>query len=554
MRKVREILRLVHGEGMSGRRAGLSLGLPETTVRDCLKRAAAAGVTWPLPEGMDDRALEDRMYRTSGGRHESKPEPEWGEIHRERRRKGVTLQLLWIEYKQRCPDGYQYSQFAQRYRRWVSRLNVVMRQTHRAGEKVFLDYAGQTLPITDPRTGVVSHAQLFVGVLGASNYTYVEAFESQSMPHWIAGNVHAFEYFGGVPEILVPDNLKAGVTKAHRYEPDLNRTYEEMAAHYGCVIIPARPYKPRDKAKVEAGVLLAERWILARLRNRTFFSLNEANAAIAECLEELNNHPFQKLPGSRRSMFEEIERSELRPLPDRPYEYATWKGAKVNIDYHVEVDRHYYSVPYQLAGEHVDARLTATTVEAFHRGRRVASHKRSFARGGHTTAPEHMPAAHRKHLQWTPSRIVRWAENSGPQTATLVDGVMRAKRHPQQGYRSCLGILRLGRRYGSDRLEAACGRALAIRSLSYRSVESILRSGLDRQPLPTPRPAAAAPRHHEYIRGAAYYGITPTVHNNKECHHVDQCDLGASARVESLGDGPLPYRATGKCRVPVVDL
>jgi transposase len=494
---------------MSVRRAGLALGMPATTVRDCLTRAAAAGLTWPLPKELDDRDLEDRIYRRAGGSGWSRPVPVWAEVHHElRRKKGVTLQLLWIEYKQQYPDGFQYTQFVHHYKSWAARLNVVMRQTHRAGEKLFLDYAGQTLPITDPKTGEVRQTQLFVAVLGASSYTYAEAFESQAMPDWIAGNVHAFEYFGGVPEILVPDNLKSGVIRAHRYEPDLNRTYAEMGSHYGCVIIPARPYKPRDKAKVEAGVLLAERWILARLRKRTFFSLNEANAAIAELLDELNNHRFQKLPGSRRSLFEEIERPALRSLPEHPYEYATWKGAKVNIDYHVDVDGHYYSVPHQVAREHVDVRVTATTVEAFLRGRRVASHKRSFVRGGHTTVNEHMPAAHRAHQEWTPSRIVRWAENSGPQTATLVDGVMRAKPHPKQGYRSCLGILRLGKRYGPERLEAACGRALAIRSFSYRSVESILKNGLDRQPLPTATRPSPAPRSHDYVRGPAYYDTT----------------------------------------------
>jgi len=305
----------------------------------------------------------------------------------------------------------------------------------------------------------------------------------------------------------VPDNTKTAVTRPHRYEPDLNRTYEEMAAHCGSAVVPARAYKPRDKAKVEAAVLLAERWILARLRNRTFFSINEANAAIADLLEELNAHPFQKLPGSRRSLFDEIERAALKPLPAQRYEYATWRGARVNIDYHIEADHHHYSVPYQLAREQVDVRLTATTVEVFHHGRRVASHPRSFARGRPTTLPEHMPASHREHLEWTPGRIVRWAEKTGPQTALLVDGVMRARPHPEQGYRSCLGILRLGKRYGAERLEAACARALVIRSLTYRSVESILKTGLDRQPLPPTTVAAPPPRHHEHVRGPAYYAL-----------------------------------------------
>jgi transposase len=507
MRRVREVLRLVLGEGLSRRQAAASLGMPFSTVNGYVARAMAAGLGWPLPAELDERALEARLFRQAAmTQGQVRPRPDWAEVHAELRRKGVTLQLLWMEYKQRAPDGYQYTQFVHHYRRWAGRLDVVLRQEHRAGEKLFLDFAGQTLPITDPGTGLVSPAELFVAVLGASNLTYAEAVPSQELPHWIAANVHAFEFAEGVPEILVPDNLRSGVTKAHRYEPLLNATYQEMAAHYGCVIIPARSRKPRDKAKVEAGVLLAERWILASLRNRTFFSIAEANLAIRERLQWLNDRPFQKLEGSRRSLFELLERPALRPLPARPYEYATWKTATVNIDYHVEVDRHYYSVPYQLTRQRCDVRLTASTVEMLFRGRRVASHRRSFRRGGHTTLAEHMPESHRRHLEWTPSRIVRWAQNSGPNTVALVDEIMRSRPHPEQGYRSCLGILRLGKRYGGDRLEAACARAVALRAFSYRSVESILRSGLDRQPLlPIAAATPTTPRQHDHVRGADYY-------------------------------------------------
>jgi transposase len=311
---------------------------------------------------MDDRELEARLYRRVAvlPAHQ-RPQRDWAQVHRELRRKGVTLQLLWVEFKERCPEGHQYTRFVQHYRQWAGRLDVVLRQDHRAGEKLFLDFPGPTLPITDPVTGVVTPAQLFVAVLGASNYTYVEAVPSQELLHWIAAHVHLFEYLGGVPEILVPDNLRAGVTRAHRYEPEVNPTYLEMAAHYGCAVIPARPYKPRDKAKVESGMLLVERWILASLRHQTFFSLAEANCAIRERLDRLNERPFQKLEGSRRSLFEQLDRPALRPLPDRPYEFATGKMVTVNIDYHVEVDRHYYSVPYQLARQRCEARLTAAT-------------------------------------------------------------------------------------------------------------------------------------------------------------------------------------------------
>jgi transposase len=425
-------------------------------------------------------------------------------VHRELRRPGVTLQLLHLEYKERAPGGYQYSQFCRHYRRWQRHLDVVMRQEHRAGEKLFVDFAGQTVPVVDPKTGAITQAELFVAVLGASNYMYAEAFPSQELPHWIAGHVHAFEFMQGCPRIVVCDNLRSGVTRAHRYEPEVNATYLEMATHYRAAVIPARSHKPRDKAKVEVGVLIAERWILARLRNRTFFSLAELNAAVHELVEWLNRRPFKKMAGSRLSLFEELERPVLRPLPARPYEYATWRRATVNIDYHIEVDRHYYSVPYQLVGEVCDARLTVAVVEVLLRGRRVASHRRSYRPYAHTTERGHMPDSHRRHLEWTPGRIIRWAQRSGPATATLVEGILNSRPHPEQGFRSCLGILRLGRRYGGERLESACQRALALHAFSYRSVESILKNGLDQQPLPTPAPTIAD-RQHDNLRGPAYY-------------------------------------------------
>jgi len=506
MRRIREVLRLALGEGLSARQIKQSLGMPRVTVARYLERARMAGMTWPLPDGMDDRALEDALFKQPAAPPSaSRPMPDWAYVHREMRRPSMTLQLLHLEHKEQDPDGYQYTQFCHYYRQWARHLDVVMRQEHRAGEKLFVDFAGKkTLKIVNPMTGVITVAELFVAVLGASNYLYAEAFPSQELPHWISGHVHAFSFFGGVPEILVPDNLKAGVTRAHRYEPDINATYLEMAAHYGCAVIPARPAKPRDKAKVEVGVLIAERWLLARLRNRVFTSLAEANQAIRELLIAVNERPFKKLPGSRQSWFEEIERPALRPLPEQPYEYATWKGVTVNMDYHVEVDHHYYSVPYQLSGERCDARFTTSTVEIFHCGRRVISHLRSFKRYAHSTLPEHMPASHRRHLEWTPGRILNWARKSGPKTAEMVEEIMRSRPHPEQGFRSCLGLMRLGRKYGNERLEAACLRALAIRSLSSRSVNSILQTGLDRQPLPTLTPAPPV-RRHDNVRGADYY-------------------------------------------------
>jgi transposase len=505
MRKIRDILRLVIGEGHSVRHAAAATRVPASTVSDQLARARRAGLGWPLPDDLDDARLEARLFGPPPvPRITGRPLPDWVEVHRELRRKGVSLQLLHLEYRERHPDGFGYSWFCHAYRDWQGRLDLVMRQEHRAGDKLFVDWAGQTLPIVDPDTGEVWQARLFVAVLGASSYTYAEAFASQSLADWITAHVHALAFVEGCPEVIVPDNPRVGVTRAHRYEPDLHRTYEEMAAHHGAVIIPARSGKPRDKAKVEVGVQVVERWILAALRHRTFFSLAEANAAIRERLVWLNDRPFRKLPGSRRELFETIDRPALRPLPSVPYEYATWKHARVNIDYHVEVDRHWYSVPFQLVGQACDIRVTAGVVEVFHKGQRVASHPRSARQRHFTTISGHMPESHRRHAEWTPARITAWAERTGPATAGLVDGIMASRPHPEHGFRSCLGILRLGRRYGDERLEAAAARALAIRALSYRSVESILKAGLDGQPLPGSEPVLTI-GDHANVRGAAYY-------------------------------------------------
>jgi len=508
MRQIREVLRLHETQHLSARAVGIAVGLPRTTVRHYLDRARDVGLSWPLPDGLDDRELEERLFGRAAPPPVilRRPEPDWANVHRELRRAHVTLMLLWTEYRERCSDGFGYSWFAERYRAYANRLDVVLRSEHRAGEKLFLDFAGDTIPIVDRVTGEITRAQLFVAVLGASNYTYAEAVPSQALPHWVGAHVRAFGFLGGVPAILVPDNLRSAVSKPDRYEADLNRTYEELAAHYGCAVIPARPRKPRDKAKVEAGVLVAERWIAAALRNRTFYSLAEANAAIAERVAWLNNRPFRKLDGSRASLFRDLDAPALRSLPERPYEYGIWRRAKVSIDYHVELDRHYYSVPYQLVGETADARLSATTVELFVRGRRVASHPRSHERFKATTNSAHMPASHRAHAEWTPSRLISWGEQAGPATGRLVSELMARRPHPELGYRSCLGVIRLGRRYGDGRLEAACARALAIDAPTYRSVDSILRHNLDTAPLPDPSPTLGrSRREHANVRGPSYY-------------------------------------------------
>ncbi len=507
MRKIKEVLRLKCENGCSIRQIAKSCNIARSTAREYLARAEQVGLSWPLAPNLDDAAVENLLFPSAQHIAQDRRQmPPMDYIHGELRRKRVTLQLLWYEYKQANPEGYQYSQFCELYRRWAKKLNVCLRQQYRAGEKLFVDYAGQTVPITDPVTGKVKEAYIFLATLGASNYTFAQASLAQDLPSWIGAHVHAFEFFGGVAQILVPDNLKAGVTNPCRYEPDINPTYQDLAQHYGTTVIPARPGKPRDKAKVESAVLIAERWILAAIRNHKFFSLSELNKVIANKLREFNNRKFQKLDTTRKALFESLDKPALKPLPHRPFEYAEWKKARVNIDYHIEVDRHYYSVPHQLVKEQVDVRMTASTVEVLFKNRRVASHRRSYRKGGFVTLPEHMPKSHQKYLQWTPSRIIRWAGKNGPNTQELITHILENKPHPEQGFRSCLGVMRLGKRYSPERLEAACARAIVIKGYSYKSVGSILKNGLDQQPLlfgQAPKPTE--PVNHANIRGKQYY-------------------------------------------------
>ena len=506
MRKIKDILRLKWACGLSNRQVAASCGVARSTVAETLYRATAAGLSWPLPNDLDDQQLEARLYPAAPS-SSSPPRamPEWATVHQELSRKGVTLALLWQEYKAQHPDGYQYSRFCDRYGAWRATLDRCLRQEHRAGEKLFVDYAGQTVPVQNRQTGEIRLAQIFVAVLGASSYTYAEATWTQTLPDWTGSHVRAFAYLGGVPQIVVPDNLRSGVTKACRYEPELNPTYANLAQHYGVAVIPARVRKPRDKAKVEAGVLLVERWILACLRHQTFFSLAELNTAIAECLDRLNRRPFKKLPGSRQSQFEAVDRPALQPLPTEPYVYAEWRTARVNIDSHVEIEGHYYSVPSALVHQALDIRLTPTTVECFHKNQRVASHARSAERGRHTTVVAHLPSSHQRYLAWSPSRLIQWAETVGPATGTVVAELLARRPHPEQGYRSCLGILRLERAYGVARLEAACRRAQALEAFAYKSVQSILKTGLDQQPLSTSVSTIPLPFEHDHLRGTTYY-------------------------------------------------
>ena len=508
VRKIREMLRLLWECGLSQRQVAGCCGIGKTTVVECVARARRSGLDWSTAAALSDEELEGRLYPpVELVPAAERPAVDWAAVHTELKRKGVTLALLWEEYRQREPRGYRYSWYCELYGQWRGRADLSMRQVHRAGEKLFVDYSGATVPVVDAGTGEVREAQIFVAVWGASNYTFAEATWSQGLADWIGSHVRAFEFGGGLTEIVVPDNLKAGVSRPCRYEPELNPTYQDLAVHYGVAVMPARVRRPRDKAKVEVGVQVVERWILARLRHRTFFSLAELNQVIRELLGPLNERPFHKLPGSRRSLFESLERPALRPLPAQRFTYAEWEKVRVHVDYHVEVDGHYYSVPYQLVSQQLDARVSAKTVECFAKSKRVASHLRSFRRGAHTTQTEHMPRPHREYAEWTPERLVRWAQQTGPSVAGLIELVMATRVHPQHGFRSCLGILRLGQRFGGERLEAACRRALEIGAASYRSVRSILEAGLDRHLDPGAEPVVAArPLVHENLRGASYYG------------------------------------------------
>lgn len=508
MRKLTEILRL-KAAGLSARQIAGSCGIARSTVAEHLERIKAAGLSWPLAPELNDEELERRLFggeSPTRNRDSLRPLADWPAVHKELAKKGVTLKLLWQEYRQAQPDGYRYSQFCEHYRRWAKSLDVCLRQTYRAGERLFVDYAGMTVPLHDPQSGQIHEAQIFVAALGASHYLYAEATRSQQLPDWIESHIHTYEHLQGVPEITVSDNLKSGVSRACRYDPDINPTYQDMAAHYGTAIIPARPRHPRDKAKAESGVQVIEREVLAPLRHQTFFSLAELNHAICTRLQEVNRRPFQKLEGSRQNLFIELDKPALKPLPPTRYEYAEFLKARVNIDYHIEVLGHYYSVPYELKGQQLDVRLSARMVEALHSGRRVAAHPRDERKGRHTTEASHMPRAHREYLAWTPSRIIHWAGTIGPHCAEAVQKIIDSRPHPEQGYRAALGIIRLAKGYAASRVDAACRRALALDVCRYQSIQSILKSGKDMEPLASDAPVASLCRmHHQNVRGAQYY-------------------------------------------------
>jgi transposase len=508
MRKIKEVLRLKWDLRLSNREISSSIKVSPSTVGDCLRRAARAGLSWPLSTEIGEEDLEQKLYSPARSKApESSHNIDWSNINKELKRKGVTRELLWYEYKQEHPEGINYSRFCGLYRQWQGQIDYCMRQNHKVGQYLFIDYAGLTIPIiVNVDTGETIDAQIFVATLGASNYIFAEATASQTLPDWIGSHTRAFAYFGGVPEILVPDNLKSGVHKAHRYEPDLNPTYADMADHYGVAVIPARSCKPQDKAKAEQAVQHVERQILAKLRDRKFFSLYELNEALKPLLKEVNNKQFQKLPGSRTSQFETLEKASLKSLPATSYILAEWKKARAGVDYHIVLDGHYYSVPFTFIQKELTLRFTQNTVEIFYKNKRVASHIRSYKKGASTTMVEHMPKSHKEYAKWTPQRITDWAKKNGEFTGKLAENIIASRKHPEQGFRSCLGIIRLAKCYSNERLEKACQRALVIGAYSYKSVQSILKNNLDQGPLPSQQEQYhVTQKNHEYVRGGNYF-------------------------------------------------
>jgi len=510
MRKITEILRLRHEIGLSYRAISKTLNIGYGTVVEYLKKADKVGLKWPLPNNMDEHALSLLFFpsqKVTGQRRFV--EPDYPNAHQELKRKGVTKHLLWQEYRELYPsDGYSYAQFCHRYLEWLGYQKRSMRQIHLAGEKLFVDYCGPTMDVINPDTGELRTAQVFVAVLGASNYTYACASWSQKQEDWLSAHVQAFEFFGGVSEVVVPDNLKSGVKKTHRYEPDINPSYQQLATHYGVAVVPARPYKPKDKSKAEVGVQIVERWIMARLRHQQFFTLASLNVAIRALLEDLNQRPFKKLPGCRRSQFELLDKPVLRPLPALRYQYTHVKQARVHVDYHVEYAKHYYSVPHHLVKQTVEVQACRNTVAIYHHGTRVASHARSQRVGAHSTCAEHMPHQHRAMSEWSAERFIRWGADIGPATRQVVEYTLQEKRHKEQSYRRILALLSNAKKYGRDRLERACTRALLINSPTRSSVESILKQGLDR--IETEAEAIEVQEElnldqHENVRGESYY-------------------------------------------------
>lgn len=506
MRKLKDVIRLKFDAKLSNRQVAASLSISAATVSNYINRAIQLGITsWPLDAKWDEHTLTRAFNNTPIQRARSVT-PDWVKVQQELRCKTMTLQLLWEEYQDQNPkQSYSYNHYCRLYRHWLGKQKLSMRQNHKAGEKLFVDYCGKTIDIINPDTGEIRTAQVFVAAMGASNYTYAEATWSQGLEDWIMSHARCLEFLGGVPELIVPDNLKSGVSKSCRYEPDLNPTYQQLAAYYQTTVIPARPYKPQDKSKVEVAVQIVERWIMARLRHTTFYSLKQLNQHITELLHDLNNRPMKKHPGTRASQFEAIDQGALKPLPKIAYQYTQIKKVRVHLDYHVEVNKHYYSVPHALVKQQLEVHITGQQVHIYQQDKLVAQHPRSHCAGRHTTNEQHMPTAHRAHNQWTPERFERWAKQIGADTQALVALYLSQRRHVEQNYRRCLGLLNLAKTYTEPRLNAACKRALMLNTTTLKSIEKMLEKGLESQPLPSTQAEQSPTIHHQNLRGQNYY-------------------------------------------------
>lgn len=502
MSKITEVLRLKFDTKLSNRNVAHCLKIGAATVSDILARFRQAKIDWPLPEDMTEVILEERLYPSKKS-SAMKAQPDFSAIHQELKRKGMTKLLLWQEYLEDNPiNAYKYTQFCTLYQRWRKKQKRSMRQLHAAGEKLFIDFCGPTVPIVHPETGEIRKAQIFVATLGASNFTYIEACESQKQESWLMAHVNAFEFLGGIPELLIPDNLRSAVTKADRYEPILNENYLKLARHYGTAIMPARPYKPKDKAKAENAVLIVERWILMRIRKQTFHSIASLNKALKELLAELNLRPFRHLPECRQTLFDKLDKPALKALPNYRYEYVDHHHAKVGVDYHVFYKKHAYSVPHMYVKERVTMEVSARLVRIYHKNKCITQHPRKNEQGGFSTIAEHMPLSHQKQ-HWSPEQLLHWGSGIGPGTRAFVEQLLIGKEHSEQAYRACLGLLNLERLYTSERLDKACQSALLHGYPDYQTVQNLLKNKLENQP-PEPKEETQS-IHHRNLRGSTYY-------------------------------------------------
>jgi len=507
MHNFMEIFRLKFEMRLSFRVVAQTLGIGCSTVHDVIGRFNNLGLNWPLPDDYSADTLQTLLFP---GRHyqQGKGLPDWLTIDTELARKGVTKQLLWLEYQALAgPDAISYSRFCVHYKQWKKSQRRSMRQEHRAGEKLFIDFCGPTVAIINPVTGEERRAAIFVAVMGASNYTYVEACEGQDMASWLNANSRCLSFLGGVPELLIPDNLKSGVNKADRYEPVINTSYQALAEHFKTIILPARPYKPKDKAKAEVGVLIVERWLLARLRHEHFYTLASLNIRLRELNHELNRRPMKGYGGqSRAERFILLDSPVLKPLPPYPYEYTEYKQVKVAPDYHVEYAHHWYSVPHELVGERLDLKASQRLIQLYRNGRCIAQHPRSDQAGKHTTHAGHMPVNHQQQGKWTPARLQGWAASIGPSVLGVVTCIQASKPHPEQSYRAILGLLNLQKKYGSERLEHASKVALLQGRPNRGFIDNVLKHNREQLLLETFEEETTAPHlEHENLRGPGYY-------------------------------------------------